>query len=71
MEPIRERELPQFDQKIFADLVRRAFSARRKTLRNALGLTEADFEILRLDSRLRPENLTPADYVRIAELLDR
>ncbi|HTN28588.1 MAG TPA: 16S rRNA (adenine(1518)-N(6)/adenine(1519)-N(6))-dimethyltransferase RsmA [Burkholderiales bacterium] len=71
MEPIREHELPPFDQKILADLVRRAFSARRKTLRNALGLTEADFEILRLDSRLRPENLTPADYVRIAELLDR
>ena len=71
MEPIPKNELPQVDQKIFADLVRRAFSARRKTLRNALGLTGADFEILRLDSRLRPENLAPADYVRISQLLDR
>ena len=71
MEPIAENDLPQMDRKVFADLVRRAFSARRKTLRNALGLTEADFEILRLDSRLRPENLTPADYVRISQLLDR
>ena len=70
MEPIPENELPQVDQKIFADLVRRAFSARRKTLRNALGLAEEDFEILGLDSRLRPENLSPADYVRIAKLLD-
>ena len=71
MEPIAEGELPEMDQKIFADLVRRAFSARRKTLRNALGLTEADFETLRLDPRLRPENLAPADYVRISELLHR
>jgi 16S rRNA (adenine1518-N6/adenine1519-N6)-dimethyltransferase len=71
MEPIAERELSQFDQKIFADLVRRAFSARRKTLRNALGLEPVDFATLRLDPKLRPENLSPADYVRIAELLDR
>jgi 16S rRNA (adenine1518-N6/adenine1519-N6)-dimethyltransferase len=71
MEPIAESERAGVDARIFADLVRRAFSARRKTLRNALGLTEADFGILRLDSRLRPENLTPSDYVRIAELLGR
>ena len=70
MEPIPENELPRVDQKIFGDLVRRAFSARRKTLRNALGLTGEDFEILNLDSRLRPENLSPADYVRISKLLD-
>jgi len=68
MEPI---EMPDVDAKVFADVVRRAFSARRKTLRNALGLTEVDFEILRLDSRLRPENLTPADYVRISLLPNR
>jgi 16S rRNA (adenine1518-N6/adenine1519-N6)-dimethyltransferase len=50
----------------FPDLVRRAFSARRKTLRNALGLAPADLEALGLDPRLRPENLSPGDYVRIA-----
>jgi 16S rRNA (adenine1518-N6/adenine1519-N6)-dimethyltransferase len=50
----------------FGDIVRRAFSARRKTLRNALGLPAADFEALGIDSRLRPENLSPQDYVRIA-----
>ena len=71
MEPMPKGELPEMDQKIFADLVRRAFSARRKTLRNALGLTEADFEVLRLDPKLRPENLAPADYARISEWLDR
>jgi len=50
----------------FADVVRQAFSARRKTLRNALGLAPEVFEALGLDPGLRPENLSPQDYVRIA-----
>lgn len=50
----------------FADLVRRAFSARRKTLRNALGLDEAQLRELGFDPKLRPENLAPADYAKIA-----
>ena len=50
----------------FPDIVRKAFSARRKTLRNALGLSPADFDELKLDPKLRPENLSPADYRRIA-----
>jgi len=66
MEPSGEDELAKVDTKVFADLVRRAFSARRKTLRNALGLQAEDFEALGLDPRLRPENLSPADYTRIA-----
>jgi 16S rRNA (adenine1518-N6/adenine1519-N6)-dimethyltransferase len=51
----------------FADLVRRAFSARRKTLRNALGLSAAALARLGLDPGLRPENLSPEDYARIAQ----
>jgi 16S rRNA (adenine1518-N6/adenine1519-N6)-dimethyltransferase len=66
MDPIPAAEQPDVDPKAFADLVRRAFSARRKTLRNALGLRAEDFEALRLDPKLRPENLSPSDYVRIA-----
>jgi 16S rRNA (adenine1518-N6/adenine1519-N6)-dimethyltransferase len=50
----------------FADVVRRAFSARRKTLRNALGLAPEDFAALGIDPQLRPENLSPQDYARIA-----
>jgi 16S rRNA (adenine1518-N6/adenine1519-N6)-dimethyltransferase len=50
----------------FADLVRTAFSARRKTLRNALGMTEASLAALGIDPGLRPENLSPQDYARIA-----
>jgi 16S rRNA (adenine1518-N6/adenine1519-N6)-dimethyltransferase len=45
------------------DLLRRAFSARRKTLRNAL--RGIDFAALGIDPGLRPENLSPADYARI------
>ena len=46
------------------DLLRRAFSARRKTLRNAL--PEVDFEAAGIDSGLRPENLSPEDFARLS-----
>jgi len=52
-----------YDQAAFANLVRQAFSARRKTLRNAL--PGIDLAALGIDPGLRPENLSPADYVRI------
>ncbi|HEX9395217.1 MAG TPA: 16S rRNA (adenine(1518)-N(6)/adenine(1519)-N(6))-dimethyltransferase RsmA [Burkholderiales bacterium] len=51
------------------DQLRRAFSARRKTLRNAL--PDVDFAALGIDAGLRPENLSPADYARIAETTRR
>jgi 16S rRNA (adenine1518-N6/adenine1519-N6)-dimethyltransferase len=46
------------------DLLRRAFSARRKTLRNAL--PGIDFAAAGIDSGLRPENLSPEDYARLS-----
>jgi 16S rRNA (adenine1518-N6/adenine1519-N6)-dimethyltransferase len=46
------------------DLLRRAFSARRKTLRNAL--KGIDFAAAGIDGGLRPENLSPADYARLS-----
>ena len=46
------------------DLVRRAFSARRKTLRNAL--PEVDFAAAGIDPGLRAEILSPADYARLS-----
>jgi 16S rRNA (adenine1518-N6/adenine1519-N6)-dimethyltransferase len=49
---------------IDGDLLRRAFSARRKTLRNAL--PEIDFAAAGVDPRLRPENLSPEDYARLS-----
>jgi 16S rRNA (adenine1518-N6/adenine1519-N6)-dimethyltransferase len=46
------------------DLLRKAFSARRKTLRNAL--PGVDFAAAGIDGGLRPENLSPADYARLS-----
>jgi len=65
--PLAAAERPQVDQAAFAGIVRRAFAARRKTLRNALPLGPEDFAALGLDPRLRPENLSPEDYVRVTQ----
>jgi len=46
------------------DLLRQAFSARRKQLRNAL--PGVDFARAGIDPRLRPENLSPEDYARLS-----
>ena len=56
-----------FPQKDFEDIVRRAFSARRKTLRNAL--PGVDLAALGIDPKLRPENLSPEDYLRISRFV--
>lgn len=67
MEPLAER-LPT-DDTAFDDLLRRAFSARRKQLRNALPLAGSDYAELDIDPSRRPENLSPADYLRISQHL--
>jgi 16S rRNA (adenine1518-N6/adenine1519-N6)-dimethyltransferase len=56
------------DEQILVQVVTAAFSKRRKTLRNALdGVIDADgLRKLGIDPRLRPENLSVEDYVRIA-----
>lgn len=50
-----------------------AFSARRKTLRNALKNLTAPQQLmdLGLDPQARPETLTPPDYLRLALALDQ
>jgi 16S rRNA (adenine1518-N6/adenine1519-N6)-dimethyltransferase len=53
----------------FAEIVRKAFSARRKTLRNALPLKPGHYEELGINPALRPENLSPGDYLRISARL--
>jgi 16S rRNA (adenine1518-N6/adenine1519-N6)-dimethyltransferase len=59
------------DERRFAQVVREAFSARRKTLRNALPLGAEDYAALGIDPKLRPENLSPQDYVQITCRLSR
>lgn len=55
----------------FEHLVRRAFSGRRKTMRNALKgqLSEAAYLAAGVDPRLRPEALAVSDFVRLSEHL--
>ncbi len=64
--PRADNPLGKLDPRQFERLVAGAFSARRKTLRNSLSLGPADYEALSLDPKLRAENLSPEDYVRIA-----
>jgi 16S rRNA (adenine1518-N6/adenine1519-N6)-dimethyltransferase len=69
MLPLEAAATGDTDEEVLADILRRAFSARRKTLRNALGLPPQDWAILGIDPGLRPEALSPAQYVRIAQHL--
>jgi 16S rRNA (adenine1518-N6/adenine1519-N6)-dimethyltransferase len=57
----------------FSLLLRQAFSQRRKTLRNSLKnlISEAQFEQLEIDAKLRAENLTLEDYARLSNSLDK
>jgi 16S rRNA (adenine1518-N6/adenine1519-N6)-dimethyltransferase len=67
MLPLETSARADTDAELLADILRRAFSARRKTLRNALGLAPQDWAALDIDPGLRPEALSPAQYVRIAQ----
>jgi 16S rRNA (adenine1518-N6/adenine1519-N6)-dimethyltransferase len=64
---VRLEPLPEILE-IDEDLLRKAFSARRKQLRNAL--PGVDFAKLGIDPSLRPENLSPADYARISRSVE-
>jgi len=68
--PLTHRD-PARDEALFARIVTRAFSHRRKTLRNTLKpfLNNAEFEMLHIDPRARPQELPVADFVRIANHL--
>lgn len=62
---------PARDLSMLQQVVRTAFNARRKTLRKALGslITAEELQTLGINDGLRPENLTLADYVAIADYL--
>ncbi|MGH8119713.1 MAG: 16S rRNA (adenine(1518)-N(6)/adenine(1519)-N(6))-dimethyltransferase RsmA [Gammaproteobacteria bacterium] len=55
------------DHKILAEIVRQAFSQRRKTLRNALKgrINEPQMETLGIDPGSRPEQVTVEQYLQI------
>jgi 16S rRNA (adenine1518-N6/adenine1519-N6)-dimethyltransferase len=56
---------------LFAQVVSAAFGQRRKTLRNTLKsrMGEADFDRLGINAQLRAENLSVAEFARIANYL--
>jgi 16S rRNA (adenine1518-N6/adenine1519-N6)-dimethyltransferase len=60
------------NEKLFAEVVGAAFGQRRKTLRNTLRgrLDEEDFVQLGIDAQLRAENLSVAEFARMANHLD-
>lgn len=66
--PHDELPHPAADTEKLASVVRTAFSARRKTLRKALAplFSDDDWTRLGVDPGLRPQNLTLADYVMLA-----
>jgi 16S rRNA (adenine1518-N6/adenine1519-N6)-dimethyltransferase len=72
LEPWRTPPYPLRNERLFAELVRDAFTQRRKTLRNALKqrVNAQQWERIGLDPALRPENLSPGDYARIAAILE-
>ncbi|HLV76497.1 MAG TPA: 16S rRNA (adenine(1518)-N(6)/adenine(1519)-N(6))-dimethyltransferase RsmA [Marinobacter sp.] len=62
---------PAKDLTTLQAVVRTAFNARRKTLRKALAtlVTVDQLHSVDINDGLRPENLSLADYVRVADLL--
>jgi 16S rRNA (adenine1518-N6/adenine1519-N6)-dimethyltransferase len=70
---IRVRSTSRFpidDEQHFAQMVRRLFSMRRKTLGRILKgeINAGSIESIGLDPRARPETLEPADFARLATL---
>ena len=68
---LKAKDLPQADFKLIERLVRAAFGQRRKTLSNALRdvATTDDLIAAGIDPRLRAEQLPPAAFVTLAQLL--
>jgi 16S rRNA (adenine1518-N6/adenine1519-N6)-dimethyltransferase len=68
MIPLPPEQILVGDEKLFSALVATAFGQRRKTLRNTLRtyLQESDFAALSIDPQLRAENLSVADFIRVA-----
>jgi len=66
--PKQALDTPVEDLDHFANILRQAFSQRRKTLRNNLKgvLTQDQLESLHLDPQRRPETLTLAEFVSLA-----
>lgn len=67
--PLSPLPHPARDEAVFSSVVARAFSQRRKTLRNTLKgvITADDFVRLNINAGARAQELSVADFVRIAD----
>lgn len=72
MIPLPAEQILVRNETLFAAIVAAAFGQRRKTLRNTLRsyLQESEFTTLNIDPQLRAENLSVADFVRVANYCD-
>jgi 16S rRNA (adenine1518-N6/adenine1519-N6)-dimethyltransferase len=72
LQPYRQRPVRVNDEQRFATLVGRAFSQRRKTLRNSLKslLSAAAIEAAGIDPNLRPERLSLSDFAALSNSHD-
>jgi 16S rRNA (adenine1518-N6/adenine1519-N6)-dimethyltransferase len=71
--PHARKPVQVLDVGCLQDVVRIAFTQRRKTLKNSLRtlISEAALSALPIDISLRPENLSLADYALIADCITR
>ncbi|TLY48193.1 MAG: 16S rRNA (adenine(1518)-N(6)/adenine(1519)-N(6))-dimethyltransferase RsmA [Gammaproteobacteria bacterium] len=71
--PYRTLPYKANDPLLFAEIVKKAFSHRRKMLHNNLSqwLQEKEFEQLKINSSLRAEQLSISDYVNLANFFTR
>ena len=72
MIPLPEDKIAVKNGALFARIVGAAFGQRRKTLKNTLRdfVDEQGFQDLGIDSRLRAENLSVAEFAKITSYLD-
>lgn len=73
MIPLSAGEMPQVDPAVLGEVVTAAFSQRRKMLRNTLGAyrDRIDFDALGFDLSRRAEDVPVAQYVQLAQQLER
>jgi 16S rRNA (adenine1518-N6/adenine1519-N6)-dimethyltransferase len=66
--PLPPERLPDVEIRLLTDIVRAAFSQRRKTISNSVSklATPDDLRDADIDPRARAEQLAPADFVRLA-----
>jgi len=73
LKPYAELPYEAKDPECLQNVIRTAFNQRRKTLKNSLRglISEKILKTLPIDTSLRPENLTLADYVLISDAITK